>query len=312
MSTAGIPSIQIAAHNTERTDQDASSVQPEAIQTQPPTQLETGQTLLPDQVVDNRTETSDVIWDRQSLGSIEPATALIMKLEDNDETLTIPPINGLSRAASVLSSTAQKPKMVSGFYTEDSDEESGDTQKPVIGGTNGLVALESVEPAQQEVSSMAENTLHNLSVPATLDDSNAFSQVSPSTFSSAPPVQSNGIATAPVVESVKNLTGNDGNTVISAPHSPQMPSHSFVVQSVSSTSLSKRLPNDIVGQLEDRIAEDPKGDVEAWNALISYYKSKGKYDETRKVYGRFFDIFPTAVRVSNSHFNVHDSCLLNQ
>lgn len=57
-----------------------------------------------------------------------------------------------------------------------------------------------------------------------------------------------------------------------------------------------RLPNDIVGIFEDRIAEDPKGDSEAWMGLIAHLRSKAKYDEVRKVYARFFEVFPTAVR----------------
>lgn len=57
----------------------------------------------------------------------------------------------------------------------------------------------------------------------------------------------------------------------------------------------KRLPQDIVGQLEDRIAEDPRGDVDAWLALIEEHRKKGKLDEARAVYERFFVVFPAAV-----------------
>lgn len=57
----------------------------------------------------------------------------------------------------------------------------------------------------------------------------------------------------------------------------------------------KRLPQDVVGQLEDRIADDPKGDVDAWLGLIDEYKRKGKFDDARATYERFFVVFPTAV-----------------
>jgi len=60
----------------------------------------------------------------------------------------------------------------------------------------------------------------------------------------------------------------------------------------------KRLPQDIVGQLEDRIAEDPRGDIDAWLALIEEHRKKGKFDDVRAVYERFFVVFPAAVGVS--------------
>lgn len=57
----------------------------------------------------------------------------------------------------------------------------------------------------------------------------------------------------------------------------------------------KRLPQDIVGQLEDRIVEDPRGDIDAWMTLIEEHRKKGKLDEARAVYERFFVVFPAAV-----------------
>ncbi|KAG0137661.1 hypothetical protein HOY82DRAFT_646849 [Tuber indicum] len=57
---------------------------------------------------------------------------------------------------------------------------------------------------------------------------------------------------------------------------------------------TKRLLWDIAGQLEDRIAEDPKGDIDAWLALIEDQMKKGKMDDVRAVYDRFFVVFPAA------------------
>jgi cleavage stimulation factor subunit 3 len=59
--------------------------------------------------------------------------------------------------------------------------------------------------------------------------------------------------------------------------------------------LPARLPHDKVGQLEDRIKDDPKGDVDAWLALIQHYVDKEQYSTARDVYTRFFEVFPTAV-----------------
>jgi len=62
----------------------------------------------------------------------------------------------------------------------------------------------------------------------------------------------------------------------------------------------KRLPQDKVGQLEDRIAEDPMGDIDAWFSLIAEHQKKGKFDEARTVFERFFLVFPACVRIEIS------------
>jgi hypothetical protein len=64
------------------------------------------------------------------------------------------------------------------------------------------------------------------------------------------------------------------------------------------TSLPARLPHDKVGQLEDRIKDDPKGDANAWISLIEHYLEKGQHEFARNVYQRFFKVFPYAVRSS--------------
>lgn len=56
-----------------------------------------------------------------------------------------------------------------------------------------------------------------------------------------------------------------------------------------------RLAHDIVGILEDRVKEDPRGDTEAWLDLIEEHKTKGRFDDARKTYDRFFEVFPQAV-----------------
>lgn len=58
----------------------------------------------------------------------------------------------------------------------------------------------------------------------------------------------------------------------------------------------KRLPQDRVGLLEDRIAEDARGDLDAWFSLIAEHQKKGKFDEARAVFERFFLVFPACVR----------------
>lgn len=56
-----------------------------------------------------------------------------------------------------------------------------------------------------------------------------------------------------------------------------------------------RLPHDRIGILEDRIHEDPRGDMDAWLSLIDEFRKRGKLDEARATYERFFVVFPAAV-----------------
>ena len=58
-----------------------------------------------------------------------------------------------------------------------------------------------------------------------------------------------------------------------------------------------RLPHDKIGILEDRIKEDPRGDLDAWLSLIGEHKKRGKIEDARNVYERFFKVFPSAVRL---------------
>ncbi|KAI1412802.1 hypothetical protein F5Y13DRAFT_179947 [Hypoxylon sp. FL1857] len=58
-----------------------------------------------------------------------------------------------------------------------------------------------------------------------------------------------------------------------------------------------RLPTDIVGILEDRIKEDPRGDIEAWLALIDEQKRRNNVEGARSVYERFLKVFPHAAEI---------------
>lgn len=56
-----------------------------------------------------------------------------------------------------------------------------------------------------------------------------------------------------------------------------------------------RLPHDKIGILEDRIKEDPRGDLDAWQNLINEHKKRGKLEDARNVYESFLVVFPSAV-----------------
>lgn len=65
----------------------------------------------------------------------------------------------------------------------------------------------------------------------------------------------------------------------------------------SGPNTKSRLPTDVVGMLEDRIKEDPKGDIDAWFALIEEQKRRHKVEDTRNTYRRFLEMCPQAAEV---------------
>ncbi|KAI0195051.1 hypothetical protein F4808DRAFT_331915 [Astrocystis sublimbata] len=68
-------------------------------------------------------------------------------------------------------------------------------------------------------------------------------------------------------------------------------------RAVGGANTKSRLPADVAGMLEDRIKEDPKGDIEAWFALIDEQKRRHKIDDIRTTYQRFIEIFPQAAEI---------------
>lgn len=178
-----------------------------------------------------------------------------------------PPSQIPSRTASRMSETltSQKPKTIGGFIEEDDDEDDEEQEQGT--GTNGSLAQ---TPVQQQQNVQA---VYNPPPTDSLEQDHAPSAI-PSQGAS---VQGHALpqATAPVP-------------------SAQISSSSSAAQT------KPRLPQDRVGQLEDRIADDPKGDVDAWLDLIALHRSKNKLDDARNVYDRFFDVFPTAVSLSSS------------
>jgi len=171
-----------------------------------------------------------------------------------------------SRTASPTTETtaAQKPKTIGGFIEEDDDEDEEEQEHGT--GTNGSLAQ---TPVQQQQNVQA---VYNPPPTDLLEQDIAPSAIP--TRGAPVPGQALPQSSAPVPTA-------------------QIPSS-------SSAALSKpRLPQDRVGQLEDRIADDPKGDIDAWLDLIALHRSKNKLDDARSVYDRFFEVFPTAVSLTS-------------
>ena len=140
----------------------------------------------------------------------------------------------------------------------------------------------------------------------------------------APPATTASPDATPVPVAAPKTEVSETVQAQSAPTTPVIPQPEFgssmqvaqvqqstPAQKVAHSGKRKRLPQDLVGQLEDRIAEDPRGDLDAWMSLISEHKRKGKFDDARIVYERFFVLFPQAVSLLSLSFPREDTRLIH-
>ncbi|KAF2144565.1 uncharacterized protein K452DRAFT_295997 [Aplosporella prunicola CBS 121167] len=171
------------------------------------------------------------------------------------------------------------PRTMGGFVVDDEDDEEETTAAPVAkaGTTGGLSgAPVSSHTPERSVSQTPVNALASSDVPiqkAAQDQ--GVSGVSNGASGAAAPVPADSSA------SVNQPP----------PQSQQPPAPNGTA---AKPATKTRLPQDRVGIFEDRIAEDPRGDMDAWLSLISEYRRRDKLDEARAVYARFFKVFPSA------------------
>lgn len=217
------------------------------------------------------------------MAEIDPAQAFLQSLRE-DSIATSTPI--------VEEPAAQKPKIVGGFI--DDDEEDDDEEYDP-----GASFQETGAGAQINVDRGTSSTPQQ-SVPQSPASAVVPSHSSKTVQTQEPIISASVVPLGNVpVPSATSSANGDGVPVESAVNvqsasvpPPQMPADPAVEVTSSSQS---RLPLDRIGLLEDRVKEDPRGDIEAWLSLISEHKKRNKVDEVRGVYDRFFAVFPQAV-----------------
>lgn len=124
---------------------------------------------------------------------------------------------------------------------------------------------------------------------------------------SASAVVQNGVSST---DSNRSVVSPDVGTISSiefAAKPPQPASAAETIDAVSSAveqattpsiaAPKLRLPHDRIGILEDRIKEDPRGDLDAWLNLIGEHRKRGKLEDARKAYERFLGVFPSCVSI---------------
>ncbi|KAM0509145.1 Cleavage stimulation factor subunit 3 [Verticillium nonalfalfae] len=192
--------------------------------------------------------------------------------EYDPESVSITPIPQITEPASAPTPTtapapaapakprAAKPKVSGGFLVGDSDDEDDDA--PRSNSALGQVASISRPQSALNVSTPNQGQVGASSTP-----------VNGGPY--APPA-SVAAASAPA---------------FATSASPSVSAHQ------TTTITAGRDPGDVIGRLEDRIKEDPRGDMDAWLALFAELRRLSQVDALRQAYDRFVTTFPQAADI---------------
>ena len=256
------------------------------------------QTYDPEGVVEAGADNSDSDYDPS--GPMQVQTSLPQDLGQplTASSFLAPPPTSTSRPSSTVaqpsatplpdfSKLPQNPPAQRGGFIDDDDDENVDEDDI----KDNVDVYETSEVADVGTPAAAVNTLNPL-------DSTSHVQIQAASNAPAESsLLSNGVS-----DVASSSFARSGPSPL-----PQVPTPIQVPQSniasgpgsVSATPTSAvpkaRLAHDTVGILEDRIKEDPRGDIPAWLDLITEHKNRNKRDEARKVYQRFFEYFPISV-----------------
>ncbi|KAI2732608.1 hypothetical protein CBS147332_1747 [Penicillium roqueforti] len=201
------------------------------------------------------------------------------------------PSQNPSRAESstpVPASTAEpqsKTRIIGGFEVDDDEDDEGDAEyepPAVLGGedVNAMPVTMSEDPS-------SGNAMQNTSP----DVSSHHAEQAPA---SGPDVANSSYSPDPVHNIDPSSVPGQSHWAAQDLQSATM-QNSTVPTSVPDSPASKgRLAHDRVGMLEDRIREDPRGDIPAWLELIAEHRSRSRLDSARDTYERFLKLFPMA------------------
>ncbi|TVY80631.1 mRNA 3'-end-processing protein rna14 [Lachnellula suecica] len=226
----------------------------------------------------NQEVKKEAIADDQVLRALSPSGAGADSDGEYDPSsvTSIPAVAIAGDEGSRSSSRAsvRKRKTVGGFIADDSDEDT-DASTPGQTSTNLL------QPPSSNLPKRAPSPLQT--------------SVSQQDLQGTPENQGDSMA-APNSSHVLSVNPSSaGLPSVQASAAQVLTSAGTSAQAVAVP--KARLPNDRTGILEDRIKEDPRGELDSWLALINEYRSRNKLDEARAAYERFFKVFPQAAEV---------------
>lgn len=234
---------------------------------------------------DQQVKEEENFSDDQVLRALSPSVTGVSPDDDTYDPLSPPPVPAAiltparidSRSSSRAS--ARRPRTIGGFLADDSDED--DLSPP----TNSSLPVSSanlhLHPSSRDglTRSVSRSPLHISTTP----------QPQNSTNTNSVPV---AVPTATENSSLDRVDNRAAQTISVQEPTPLSSS----TNNAAGPNVPKaRLPLDRVGILEDRIKEDPRGDLDAWLSLISEHRKRNKLEDARAVYERFFKVFPSAV-----------------
>jgi cleavage stimulation factor subunit 3 len=201
-----------------------------------------------------------------------------------------------------------QPRTKGGFVVDDDDEDDDEED------TKDMLDVYETpnEPeADATVSASGPQSLLNSSstAPVPIHDADQTS-VQANTVSSG----ASGVVLPSATVSNSDIVAQRGNIVTSLQIAPTSQANIVPIpETVNATPASAgpktRLAHDTIGILEDRIKDDPRGDMAAWLELIDELKRRNKKEEVRHTYDNFFNVFPLAV----SHVHaIYNSILANK
>ena len=248
-------------------------------------------------VLPSNTENSDQqvkeenFSDDQVLRALSPSVSGVSPDDDTYDPLSPPPVPAAvltparidSRSSSRAS--ARRPRTIGGFLADDSDEDDLDP------------------PTNLSQTASSSTNVHLQ--PQTGDGLGRAVSRSPLHISSTPQEQNstevmNTPITVPVAAADPSLDRGDQPATQNVSIQESIPLSSSASTAAGLNAPKARLPLDRVGILEDRIKEDPRGDIDAWLSLISEHRKRNKIEDARAVYERFFKVFPSAVSSKHS------------
>ncbi|KAJ9611979.1 mRNA 3'-end-processing protein rna14 [Cladophialophora chaetospira] len=189
-----------------------------------------------------------------------------------------------------------KPRIVGGFEVDDEDEEGsqdGKDEADVYDPSEGMdfdVPTPAEAPAVEapisldRTSQSPEQENGNTPVPVQATGSPADADLS--SFTPAP-----GASTD--LHAPRAATATPSHALPDVP-TQTSPPRLHMNGSVAPGLLKSRLAHDVVGILEDRIKDDPRGDLDAYLELIDEFKNRNKQEDVRRVYEDYLKIFPFA------------------
>ncbi|KAL9128364.1 MAG: hypothetical protein Q9217_002943 [Psora testacea] len=190
----------------------------------------------------------------------------------------------MSSASSSFSSSDQV--IITGQSPESVPQNSSSTERNAATTSNAASLLTSTSPSTLPVD---DKSLNGVSPDTHIQGgivSNASANAVPD-----PVLPETGAS----IQNISNTSSSESlqasSTTDAVPPVQQQPNNG------SSAMPKARLPHDKIGMLEDRVKDDPRGDLDAWLSLIEEHKKRGKLEDARSVYERFFVVFPFAAEI---------------